>query len=207
MLILLEHCSTVFHLNMLLIFRFPVYETLSQYAHFLCTHCGWHILCNEWTFSIDWLTQSPWKVRRLKCLKSQWNIKKITNKIVLFRNGRLNLALIYFHRYIRLTPLLAVCILLSVSLFRFTGSGPLWPRMNDVISAQCKQNWWATLLYIQNYSHPDDMVSKPKDAFIFNNNNKKQIMASIVLYLRVVPCCWYATLFFRTSRCLFNLSV
>lgn len=130
-------------------------------------------------------------------------------KIVLFRNGRLNLALIYFHRYIRLTPLLAVCILLSVSLFRFTGSGPLWPRMNDVISAQCKQNWWATLLYIQNYSHPDDMVSEPKDAFNFNNNNnnKKQIMGSIVLYLRVVPCCWYATLFFRTSRCLFDLSI
>ncbi|XP_055304016.1 uncharacterized protein LOC129569308 [Sitodiplosis mosellana] len=71
--------------------------------------------------------------------------------------GKMNILRLYLHRYLRLTPLLAVTILLSMSLARFSGSGPLFPYMVGFFSEQCERNWWATLLYIQNYVYPDDM--------------------------------------------------
>ena len=75
------------------------------------------------------------------------------------RKGRMNIPLLYLHRYLRLTPLLAVTILLTTSLARFGGSGPLFPHMVRFFSEQCERNWWSTLLYVQNYVHPHDMVS------------------------------------------------
>lgn len=75
------------------------------------------------------------------------------------RRGRINIPLLYFHRYLRLTPLLAAVILLYTSLIRYTGSGPQWPTMVDAINSYCAANWWKTLLFIQNYVSPDNMAS------------------------------------------------
>lgn len=75
-----------------------------------------------------------------------------------FRNGRINVVSLYIHRAIRVTPLLGVCILFSMSLFRFCANGPLWPRITAAVSKRCEQNWWISLLYMQNYVRPDDMV-------------------------------------------------
>lgn len=76
-----------------------------------------------------------------------------------FRKGRINVLMLYFHRYIRLTPLLGVSILFSISLLKFFGNGPLWPSTLDSLSQKCERNWWTTLLYIQNYVNPKDIVS------------------------------------------------
>lgn len=77
----------------------------------------------------------------------------------IFRKGRMNVPMLYLHRYLRLTPLLAITILSTVSLLRFMGNGPLWPMMFNFISKQCESNWWSTILYVQNYVHPNNMVS------------------------------------------------
>ena len=58
----------------------------------------------------------------------------------------------------RLTPLLAVNILILVSVFRYVASGPRWPFMVDMLSGQCEVNWWKTLLYVQNYVNPENIV-------------------------------------------------
>lgn len=60
----------------------------------------------------------------------------------------------YLHRYLRMTPLLGVYILSSMSLFRFLGNGPVWPISVEFLSENCKQYWWTTLLHIQNYVNP-----------------------------------------------------
>lgn len=67
--------------------------------------------------------------------------------------------MLYIHRYLRLTPFLAISILFSVSLMRYFGNGPLWPNTITLLSKQCERNWWAALLYIQNYYNPIDVVS------------------------------------------------
>lgn len=75
-----------------------------------------------------------------------------------FRKGRINVPLLYFHRYLRLTPLLGVLILFTMSLMRFMGNGPIWPSTIDFLGKQCERHWWSTLLYVQNYVNPKDMV-------------------------------------------------
>lgn len=92
--------------------------------------------------------------------------------------------MIYVHRYLRLTPILAFIIIVSLSLIKRVietsirliiimwngfiiwifmmifkvGSGPLW--FSYLASAiNCDKYWWTSLLYIQNYYNPESIVS------------------------------------------------
>lgn len=66
--------------------------------------------------------------------------------------------MVYFHRYIRLTPIVAITILFSSTLLWRLGDGPLWHTLiNGGIS--CETTWWSALLYIQNYYNPERIVS------------------------------------------------
>lgn len=67
--------------------------------------------------------------------------------------GRLNIPLMYFHRYIRLTPVVAVVILYIMSLYKYSGRGPMWFKIGTQ-DQRCSDTWWATLLYVQNYVFP-----------------------------------------------------
>ncbi|XP_066999855.2 nose resistant to fluoxetine protein 6 [Anabrus simplex] len=67
------------------------------------------------------------------------------------KTNSFNLPLYYLHRYIRLTPVLAVMIMLLVSLWRYTGSGPIWDTVYNADKTACVEKWWANLLYVQNY--------------------------------------------------------
>lgn len=89
---------------------------------------------------------------------------------LLDRNGRLNYPLLYFHRVLRLTPLLAVCVVVSMTIFRYFGTGPLWPFYNSMaVEENCRKNWWATLLYIQNYYDADNIVRYSINYYIFTS--------------------------------------
>lgn len=64
----------------------------------------------------------------------------------------------YIHRYLRLTPILAVVTVISMTLFKQIGSGPMWNLfINNSIN--CDKYWWSSLLYIQNYYNPESIVS------------------------------------------------
>lgn len=71
----------------------------------------------------------------------------------------MNVFYVYLHRYVRMTPLLAVCILVSMTLLRFMGNGPVWPIMLDFNTGHCERYWWSTLIYVQNYVNPKNIVS------------------------------------------------
>lgn len=62
----------------------------------------------------------------------------------------------YLHRYIRLTPVIAICMLFYVSLYRHLGSGPLWDSYTSAYQL-CDKSWWGTLLFVQNYVFPGEM--------------------------------------------------
>lgn len=73
------------------------------------------------------------------------------------RGGRINILVLYFHRYLRLTPLLVVSILFSTTIMQYLGSGPLWPGLIEMFRGQCQRNWLSTLLYVQNYANANDV--------------------------------------------------
>lgn len=41
-------------------------------------------------------------------------------------------------------------ILVYMSLFQYLGTGPVWPIASTVLVEPCMENWWQSLLYIQN---------------------------------------------------------
>ncbi|XP_017156559.1 nose resistant to fluoxetine protein 6 [Drosophila miranda] len=67
--------------------------------------------------------------------------------------GKLNIPMMYFHRYIRLTPVVAVVVLYIMSLYKYSGEGPMWFKLGTQ-DKRCEDSWWATLIYIQNYAYP-----------------------------------------------------
>ncbi|XP_055842470.1 nose resistant to fluoxetine protein 6-like [Episyrphus balteatus] len=60
--------------------------------------------------------------------------------------GKLNIGMMYLHRYIRLTPALAAVILFSITINKYIGSGPIRTPAEG-----CDKGWWLVLLYVQNY--------------------------------------------------------
>lgn len=74
--------------------------------------------------------------------------------------GKLNWVYYFLHRYWRLTPMYALCIMFFTTLYTLTITGPLsWlaldpsgPLYNTWQS--CRTYWWSNLLYINNF-YPD----------------------------------------------------
>ncbi|PSN39089.1 hypothetical protein C0J52_07349 [Blattella germanica] len=71
--------------------------------------------------------------------------------------AKFNIALYYFHRYIRLTPPYAMVILLTTTLLRYVSSGPLIKSFTEGSAKPCYENWWTNLLYVNNYIEADNM--------------------------------------------------
>ncbi|XP_058454323.1 nose resistant to fluoxetine protein 6-like [Malaya genurostris] len=82
-----------------------------------------------------------------------WSIMKELEK-----KRKLNLPLMYVHRYLRLTPALAALVLLSATLLKYFGSGPFWSGSAvATLSDPCEKYWWSALLYVQNYVNPTEI--------------------------------------------------
>lgn len=98
--------------------------------------------------------------------KSAWaNFKqkqtyRLTLLSMLFISVKLlkNLHLYYLNRLLRMFPVLATAILLQVSIFNWVADGPFWNVLAEE-THKCRVFWWSTLLHIQNYVNPGDIVS------------------------------------------------
>ncbi|XP_022185419.2 nose resistant to fluoxetine protein 6 [Nilaparvata lugens] len=62
-----------------------------------------------------------------------------------------NLLLLCLNRYIRLMPVFALVTFFYATMLRFTGDGVLWNFAIKVETANCRDNWWTNLLFINNY--------------------------------------------------------
>ncbi|KAL3267592.1 hypothetical protein HHI36_011710 [Cryptolaemus montrouzieri] len=64
---------------------------------------------------------------------------------------KFNILIYYLHRYIRLTPALGALAFVTATIYPYLGSGPLWSNVR-INQEFCQENWWSTILYIQNYA-------------------------------------------------------
>ncbi|XP_069691620.1 nose resistant to fluoxetine protein 6-like [Periplaneta americana] len=65
---------------------------------------------------------------------------------------KFNIPVFYIHRFLRVTPLLGAAILVHVSFLDKLGSGPILDFVyGKQEKANCVENWWVTILNVQNY--------------------------------------------------------
>lgn len=55
-------------------------------------------------------------------------------------------------------PVLAVVVLFEASFLNRLGDGPIWDLVMGNVQ-NCRDYWWTTLLHIQNYVSPSNIVS------------------------------------------------
>jgi peptidoglycan/LPS O-acetylase OafA/YrhL len=67
------------------------------------------------------------------------------------KGKKFNLATHFIHRYLRLTPALAIMLLFNATLLRRIGSGPLWKSHSQLTEEECQINWWKYMLFINNW--------------------------------------------------------
>ncbi|KAH8349030.1 hypothetical protein KR067_001458, partial [Drosophila pandora] len=73
--------------------------------------------------------------------------------------GKLHVPLMYLHRFLRVTPMLVVAIIVYMKLLPLVGDGPLYGKWNFDNYDSCKKNWFWTLLYIQNYAADEECLA------------------------------------------------
>ncbi|XP_065353567.1 nose resistant to fluoxetine protein 6-like [Cloeon dipterum] len=73
------------------------------------------------------------------------------------KNVNVPIPILFIHRYVRLTPVYAVVVCVYAVLLQHLGSGPIWAEKVGREVARCTENWWANLLYINNYVNTDAM--------------------------------------------------
>lgn len=70
---------------------------------------------------------------------------------------RFSTAAYLLFRYIRLTPQLAIYLLI-ITLLPPMFDGPIWQGLIQRIGGQCRRTWWQHLLYVQNIYDPNNLV-------------------------------------------------
>ncbi|CAH0560172.1 unnamed protein product [Brassicogethes aeneus] len=63
----------------------------------------------------------------------------------------------YVHRYIRLTPALAMMYLYTITLMRRIGGGPIYDKNVNAFVTSCRKNALSFFFYYQNYYNYDDL--------------------------------------------------
>lgn len=51
----------------------------------------------------------------------------------------------------RLAPALIPVVLASIFLVKHLGSGPFYPQLDGAISQPCRDDWYLSLLFVENY--------------------------------------------------------
>ncbi|XP_060083819.1 nose resistant to fluoxetine protein 6-like [Ylistrum balloti] len=95
------------------------------------------------TFSVDTFFFMSGTLVTYLCLK---DISK--------NQGRTRWGMFYFHRFWRLTPAFAFCLMIYATLTRHFVYGPysiVYEAMMHYAPDPCQSSWWASLLYIQNF--------------------------------------------------------
>lgn len=146
------HCSTSKHTTV-------HYRTLRcPWTHFWRSVASWcRINCSNFSKS-----KPSWSLISDVNLKFIFSIRYSSSWspwFLHFREGKLQILSLYWNRYLRLTPAYGACILATISIIRYCGNGPLWLSFYTFTAKDCEIYWWSSLLYVQNYVNPDDVVS------------------------------------------------
>ena len=67
------------------------------------------------------------------------------------REGRINVLMLYFHRFYRLVPAILALTLIALFLFIHFGGGPIfYASARTGVVEPCEKYWWSNFLFIQN---------------------------------------------------------
>jgi hypothetical protein len=77
------------------------------------------------------------------------------------------------HRYLRYTPLLAALLLFLITLMKHIVFAPN-SYLDDIVP-NCEKWWWTTLLHVQNYVNPTEIV---RIFFLFKLSTSNYFYAS-----------------------------
>merc|ERR1719382_2041572 len=75
----------------------------------------------------------------------------LTLKDLRSRGGRINIFLGVAMRYVRLTPSLALTMLVYTGIWPYLGTGPFAARYQDSIFRRCQGPWWSEFTYTMNF--------------------------------------------------------
>ena len=104
-------------------------------------------------------------------------------------NGKFNIIMYYVHRYIRLTPVVAMVIGFVATLYVHLGEGPFWGQTGiNGMPLTCSKYWWKNLLYINNLYESEHMCLA--QTWYLANDMQMFIASPIVL----LPLFFYPTL-------------
>ncbi|XP_046865193.1 nose resistant to fluoxetine protein 6 [Drosophila willistoni] len=73
--------------------------------------------------------------------------------------GKVNVLMMYLHRYLRLTPVVAFAILIYMRILPLLGDGPFYTGYFEDYNENCQKTWYMTLLYVHNYATKDLCLS------------------------------------------------
>lgn len=63
-------------------------------------------------------------------------------------NNKMNIPMIFLHRYMRLAPSVLLIMLFAMTFFQFLGEGPLWPIYSERLFKDCPRYIWSYLLFL-----------------------------------------------------------
>ncbi|XP_041474396.1 nose resistant to fluoxetine protein 6-like [Lytechinus variegatus] len=101
-------------------------------------------------------------------------------------DGKLSWGWLYLHRYIRLTPCLAVIILIWMYFIPYMSQGPVSFRFDDRVKL-CHAWWWTDLLYINNFVPP----GLRQDCIAWSWYLANDMQFFIISPLLIIPMFWY----------------
>merc|ERR1719329_1564349 len=71
------------------------------------------------------------------------------------RNGKVNVCAATILRYVRLTPSLALVMLVFYKIWIFFGYGPFAVQLQDSIVSRCDESWWTEITYSMTFMDSD----------------------------------------------------
>jgi peptidoglycan/LPS O-acetylase OafA/YrhL len=118
----------------------PIKETFSFARDFMFTveELGFQLILNGWV-----LVDSFFLVGAMLTTYSHLNTLRKSD-------GRINILQSILNRIFRFWPSIWLTVML-VFLIPSLGSGPLWKEYFDVQTQKCYNNWWTTILFINNW--------------------------------------------------------
>lgn len=75
------------------------------------------------------------------------------------KDGRVSIFKMYIHRYLKVTPYVAILILLLLTLTKYSNDGPYFTLITESQRPACETYFWSAVLHVQNYVNPDSIVS------------------------------------------------
>ncbi|KAL3288861.1 hypothetical protein HHI36_003308 [Cryptolaemus montrouzieri] len=103
----------------------------------------------------------------------QKNEKKSFGMADIFRN--------IVDRYLRLTPTMAIMLVIHCSLSKYTAKGPFWYHLIGEEFENCRRNGWTNFLYINNYVNSSQMCFS--QTWYLAADMQLYIMGLVVIYM------------------------